>query len=164
MVIESFGLDSRRHSFLIWWWCAIHPSQVLVEQDEKQVVVHCVFAHLTCSLKILLCLFAKSSRFRQVWVKGPPWVLCLTLYSRDNDSYCIEDNDSTSIEEFLVLVFTSRINLSGHSVGQAIFLCKQIKTCLDDDKTPKFFLIIRVCLDRKRRIWDWNNCVNTIVT
>ena len=47
MVIEGFGLDSRRHSFLILWGCAIHPSQVLVEQDEKQVVATvCLQAHM----------------------------------------------------------------------------------------------------------------------
>ena len=30
--------------------------------------VHCMFAHPICSLKIPLCLFAKSSRFWRAWV------------------------------------------------------------------------------------------------
>ena len=34
LVIEKSEFDSlRRQSFLIWLWCATHPSQVLAERD-----------------------------------------------------------------------------------------------------------------------------------
>ena len=86
-MIKRSRFDSQRgQSFLIWLWCAIHPSQVRCGTGLKIPEVHCVVAHLTCSLKIPICLFAKSSWFRRAWVWGAAWVLWLTLYSREDNS------------------------------------------------------------------------------
>ena len=42
----------------------------------------CVCIPHTCSLKIPLCLFAKSSWFRRAWVLSTAWILWLTLFWR----------------------------------------------------------------------------------
>ena len=60
---ERFGFNSlHRQSFVIWLWCAIHPSKVLAERDLKyRKSTVCLYTHT--QYKDPPCLFAKSSRF-----------------------------------------------------------------------------------------------------